>query len=59
MFFFSRSLNYHSLGEGGLHSTEVAFLLLTQQLRVQFPALPQKIQKKKLPMLSRLINGTG
>ena len=28
------------------HSTEVAYLLLTQQLRVWFPALPKKFQRK-------------
>ena len=29
---------------GGLHGTEVAHLLLTQQPRVQFPALPKKFK---------------
>ena len=33
---------------GGLHSTEVAYLLLTQQPRVQFPAFPQKIFIEKI-----------
>ena len=33
---------------GGLHSTEVAYLLLTQQPRVQFQAFPQKIFIEKI-----------
>ena len=32
--------------EGGLHSTEVAYLLLTQQFQVWFPAFPKKFQRK-------------
>ena len=38
----------------GLHSTEAANLLLTQQPREAFPAYP-----KKLLMLAMLINGAG
>ena len=40
-------------GGEGLHGTEVAYLLLTQQPRVQFPVL------LKLSMLVRLINRAG
>ena len=32
--------------EVGLHSTEVAYLLLTQHPRVQFPAFPKKFRLK-------------
>ena len=43
----------------GLHSTEAADLLLTQQPREAFPAYPKKFQRKKLLMLAMLINGAG
>ena len=32
---------------GGLHSTEVAYSLHNQHPRVQFPALPKNVQRKK------------
>ena len=42
----------------GLHSTELAYLLLTQQPWVWFPALPKKISVEKWSMLLRWINST-
>ena len=45
-------------GRGGLHSTEVAFFLLTQQPRVWFPALP-KFSQEKFVMLLRFITCAG
>ena len=40
-------------------STEVAYLLLTQQPWVWFPAFPKKILRKKLSMLLKFINVAG
>ena len=42
-----------------LQSTEVAYLLLTQQPGVRFPAFPNFFLGKKLSMLLRLFNGAG
>ena len=42
----------------GLHSTEVAFLLLTQQPRVQFSAFPKNFIWNFLLLLG-FIDGTG
>ena len=38
---FSRRMTKFQVMKGGLHSTQVAFLLLTQQPRVQFLAFPK------------------
>ena len=33
-------------GFGGLHSIEVAYLLITQQPRVRYPIIPKKFRGK-------------
>ena len=45
--------------QGGLHSQEVAYLLLTQQPRIPLTVLPKKISEDKLSLLPRLINVAG
>ena len=44
------------LSKGGRGSTEVAYLLLTQQPRVLIPSVPEIFSEEKLSMLLRLIN---
>ena len=44
-------------GHGGLNSTEVANLLLTQQPQV--PSIPEFFSVEKISMLLRLINFPG
>ena len=39
----TREKTYKEYLRVGLHSSEVAFLLLAQQPRVQFPAFPKKL----------------
>ena len=48
-------------GRGGLQSTEVANLLLTQQFQVRFPSsiILKNNSEEKLSMLLRLINSAG
>ena len=43
----------------GLHSTEVAYLLLTQQPWVRFPVFPNSFSEEKLSILLRIINCPG
>ena len=44
---------------GGLHSTEVAYLLLTQADSGLILSIPEIFTEEKLSMLLRLINGAG
>ena len=46
-------------GVGGQYSSWLAYLLLDSEALGSIPSIPQKIQRKKLSMLLRLINGAA
>ena len=49
------SKNVNNYTQGGLHSTEVAFLLLTQQPRLLFPAFPKTFLRYFFMSLGHLL----